>query len=136
MCAKSAKRKVLVIDDDIYIAEMIKDGLELKGYEVEIATTGKDGIDKAFRCKPSIITLDLNMPGMTGFEILKKLKSDYSTKDIPIFILTVVDEKKSLNEAFLLGAKEYIVKPFSLMNLRSLIEDNYDENTSFNPLVN
>lgn len=115
--------KVLVIDDDTAVAEMLKDSLEFKGYKVRTANSGKEGLLKASQFMPQIITLDLSMPDMSGFEVLERLKRSSRTKDIIVFILTVMDEKQSLQKGFMLGAKEYIIKPCAFKNLESLIEN-------------
>ncbi len=116
------KSKILVIDDDSNVAEMLRDSLELRGYEVIIATSGPEGIQKACMFKPDVITLDLQMPGMNGFEVLEKLKSNRKTRNINVLIATVMDERKSLDKVFLLGARDYVIKPFSMENFEVMIE--------------
>lgn len=122
MESKFNKKRILLIDDDRYIIETLTDGLELKGYEVERALSGSEGLRKARSFRPAVIILDLEMPDLSGFEVLEKLKKDPKTKHISVFILTVRDEREKQTKGFLLGAREYVVKPFSLNMLEELIE--------------
>ncbi|MBN2407991.1 MAG: response regulator [Elusimicrobia bacterium] len=115
--------RVLIIDDEKIIAQMLKDNLELQGHEVEIAYSGTEGIEKACSMVPDVITLDIQMPDMTGFEVLKKLKEDKRTKDIAVLILSVKNDKEDLDKGYMLGAREYIAKPFSLKSLGNIIKD-------------
>jgi DNA-binding response OmpR family regulator len=109
--------KILVIDDEKMIADMLKDGLEMQGYEVITAYSGKDGLRKSIETIPDAITLDLEMPGMSGFKVLEQLKNNEKTRDISVFILTVRDESDYIDKGYFLGAKEYIVKPISIKKL-------------------
>jgi len=124
-------KKILIIDDEPNITEMLKDNLEFKGYEVCVANGGREGLEKAIEFKPDIITLDLKMPDMNGFKVLQALKNDTRTKDITVFIISVMDEEDSTKKGFLLGARIYMVKPFSMTALEDLIEDIFQDNTIY-----
>jgi two-component system OmpR family response regulator len=124
--------KILIIDDDKAVAEMLRDSLGLHGYEAQTAHSGKQGLEKARKFLPDIITLDLEMPGMSGFEVLALLKNDKHTRDIPVFILTVRDEEDCRKKGFFFGIKEYMVKPFSISNLMEAIASYTDYAPSVN----
>jgi len=127
----SENKRILIIDDEPNVTEMLKDNLEYKGYEVIIANGGREGLEKAIEYKPDIITLDLKMPDMDGFKVLQALKSDTRTKDITVFIISVLDEEDSTKQGFLLGARIYMVKPFSMTTLEDLIEDIFQDNAIY-----
>jgi len=103
----SQKKTVLVIDDNLEVIELIRKYLE-KEYHVVSLLSGKKAVDKAKELKPVAITLDIMMPKKDGWQVLQELKSTPETQDIPVIILSIVDEKKL---GFSLGAAEYIVKP-------------------------
>ena len=117
------KSRVLVIDDERSLCEVVKQGLELLGNcEVDFATSGKEGIQMAKRLAPDVILLDICMPKMNGFEVLKFLKSNYPLSDIPVIMLSaLLDEstKKECNDQY---GEEYIEKPFDLAELTKRIE--------------
>ena len=105
-------KKILLIEDDLDLAELYEEVLSTK-YTVEVAGDGKQGLELAKKSKPDLILLDILLPEMNGFELLKVLKKDPETKDISVVILTNlgskhVDEDKKL--ALLLGAEDYLVK--------------------------
>lgn len=101
---------VLLIDDEPAILDMYRIKLEQDGYTVFIATNGLDGIDIAKKEKPNIILLDIIMPNMNGFDVLKTLKETPETKAIPVFITTNLPEHTSGEKAKSLGAVNYLVK--------------------------
>ena len=102
------RRLVLAIDDDPNVISLIAQELEEDGYRVIGAERALEGIQKAHDLKPHAITLDIMMPGMDGFEAVSRLKSDPSTADIPVIILSIIDNKEM---GYRLGADEYLVKP-------------------------
>lgn len=113
--------KILIADDESEIRETLRDCLELRGYDVIAVAHGEDVFEKVIVSKPDLIILDVVMPDKSGFEILKELKDSADTKDIPVFMLSVRDDKAKYKKGLLLGASEYIVKPFSLKSLYKLI---------------
>lgn len=104
--------KVLVVDDDPYMRELVDYNLRLDGYEVLLAPSGSDGISMAREQAPDLVLMDMMMPGMDGLEALSILKRDSSTSHIPVFMLTARQRMGDLEQAFLLGADDYITKPF------------------------
>lgn len=107
--AKEGSRgKLLVIDDDSASRDLLKRMLEREGYAVQLAANGPDGIAAAKASKPDLITLDVMMPSMDGWAVLSALKSDPATKDVPVVMLTMVEDRPM---GFSLGAADYITKP-------------------------
>ena len=116
-------RKVLVVDDEIHIVTVVTIKLRNNGYEVITADNGKDAFDMACQEMPDIIVTDFQMPIMTGIEMVKKLRNNESTKDIPVIMLTArgfAVEELQRNE---LHISELLSKPFSPKELLRCIED-------------
>jgi len=109
----SNRLKILVIDDDEDILDLIGLHLERAGYQMIAAAFGKEGIKLASDQKPDAIVLDVMIPGLDGFEVAKKLKSSKSTKDIPIIFLSAKVELENRLKGFEAGADDYLPKPFS-----------------------
>jgi CheY-like chemotaxis protein len=106
--ASSALATVLVIEDDPGAVRLLQAYLGGAGYEVMVATDGVRGIAAATSVRPSAIILDVLLPGIDGWEVLRRLKADEATRDIPVIVATVVDER---NVAMSLGAVDYFLKP-------------------------
>lgn len=107
------KRKILIIEDDNDIRQFLKE--EIGAYfEVEVAADGTSGFEKAHSYDADLIICDVLMPGMTGFEVTKKLKSDFDTSHIPIILLTALSSPEKYLEGIESGADAYIPKPFSI----------------------
>ncbi len=103
-------KKILIIEDDINIAELQRDYLEIEGFLVEIALTGEDGLNKALNGQVDLILLDLMLPEVDGFQICKTVRIE---KDIPIIMVSAKKEDIDKIRGLGLGADDYIVKPFS-----------------------
>ncbi len=108
------KTKILVVDDEEHIVELLKFNLDLKGYEVVVAYDGLDGFIKTKELKPDLILLDRMLPNMDGIEVLRRIREDESVKDIPIIMLTAKTMEKDKIEGLEIGADDYIEKPFSV----------------------
>ena len=104
------KVKVLLIEDEPDVLELYRLKLTLDDYDVVSAQDGPEGLAKAKSEKPELIFLDIKMPGMDGFEVLKHLRSDEETKDIPVIILSNFDEEAMVEKGLALGANEYLIK--------------------------
>ena len=105
---RGGKPLVLVVDDEAPARELLASYLETAGYTVEAVGSGAEAIEKARQLRPSVITLDVLMPGGSGFETLFQLKNSPETAQIPIIVVSVVDQKQI---GFTMGAAEYLVKP-------------------------
>jgi PAS domain S-box-containing protein len=115
----NAANIVLTIDDDPTIHELLAHHLEKEGFKVVAASNAKDGLALAKEIHPTVITLDVLMPGMDGWATLKALKSDPDTIDIPVIMLTIMDDQ---NMGFTLGASDYLVKPVNRDRLVSVLD--------------
>jgi len=104
----TTKKKILVIDDEADIREIVRIYLEEEGCEVIEASNGQEGILKAQSEKPDLIVLDIMLPGINGFEVAKHLKDDPNTQDIPVIILSVLAQDSQYRQ----GILDYISKPF------------------------
>jgi two-component system, OmpR family, response regulator MprA len=105
--------KVLVIDDEENIIELIKLGLKYEGFQVESASDGSEGLAAAQRIDPNVIILDLMLPGMDGLEVMRQLRMNPTTRDIPVLMLTAKDEVQDRVTGLKTGADDYLAKPFS-----------------------
>ncbi|MEK7096652.1 MAG: response regulator [Patescibacteria group bacterium] len=101
---------ILVVDDDLDLSEMYAERFKAEGAVVEIAHDGREAIKLAEENRPHVILLDLMMPEVNGFEVLKALKGDDSTKEMPILVLTALVEADKYEKAKELGADGYVVK--------------------------
>jgi len=108
--SREDKIRVLLIEDEKEVADLYKLKLSLDGYEVTTAGSGQEGLDLAFKENPELIFLDIKMPEMDGFEVLKKLRESPKTKDTPVLILSNFDEQDLIEKGLTLGANEYLIK--------------------------
>ena len=106
---EGAVKKILLIEDDSIIVRMYQRKFEMEGYKIETAYDGKEGLEKAKASKPNIILLDIMIPKIEGLEVLKKLKEEKNTKNIPVIILSNLAGKE-VQQGLQLGAKDYLVK--------------------------
>jgi DNA-binding response OmpR family regulator len=110
---------ILVIDDDANVRDLMRRALAKEGYHVEAASSGTQGLDMAAALQPAAIILDVIMPGMDGWAVLAKLKASASLRDIPVVMVTILDDR---NLAFSLGAADYLTKPVDWHQLNALLE--------------
>lgn len=120
--AELKKRKILLIDDEVMLLEVMRTNLEIEGYEVVTEMSGETGLVSAVVDQPDVIVLDIMMPGMDGYEICQRLKTDPRTKYIPVIILTGLDETKHVVKGFESGADDYLAKPFDNLELFARIK--------------
>jgi PAS domain S-box-containing protein len=109
---------VLVIDDDPLVADLLRRTLVKDGYRVEYAENGEKGLQLARQLRPDAITLDVMMPGMDGWQVMTHLKSDPELADIPVILLSIVNDRKT---GFALGATEYLTKPLDRERLTAVL---------------
>lgn len=104
--------KVLIVEDDKFLSELISTKLDKEGFAIALAGDGEAGLKKAEEFKPEIILLDIMLPGMDGFEVLEKLKShsDEQMKKIPVIILSNFGQESKVERGLQLGAVDYLVK--------------------------
>lgn len=108
---ETEKRRILLVEDDLYIRDLYKTVLEKGGYEVETAVDGKEGIEKAATEQANLVLLDIMMPKVTGIEVLRELRKEGSqNKETPVFLITNLGQESVIKEAFSLGADGYFLK--------------------------
>ena len=113
------KNTILVIDDDPTIHDLLTRFLSKKGFEVKTTTSGAEGVELAKKLQPEAITLDVMMPGMDGWSVLASLKAHPQTADIPVIMMTMVDDQ---NLGYALGAAEYLLKPIDGKKLETILD--------------
>src|SRR5437870_12376950 len=113
-------KRILVIEDNPDLAYGLRNNLEIEGYEVEVAKDGARGLTRAKTSKPDLIVLDLMLPGMDGFRVLRALRED--GHGMPILILTARGEEADKVRGLRLGADDYVTKPFGVLELLARIE--------------
>jgi signal transduction histidine kinase/FixJ family two-component response regulator len=119
-CAVAGER-VLIVEDSLDILSFLaEDVLPYHGYQVAAATTGQEGLDKLSSTDPDLLLLDLELPDMSGIDILKRVQEDET--DIPIVLMTAYGSESIAVEAFRLGAKDYIIKPFTTEQVIEVLE--------------
>lgn len=120
----SKKKKVLIVDDEGDLTDMVALRLEHEGFSIAVANNGKAGLKKAKEFKPDVVLLDVLMPEMDGWEVCKKLKEGHATKSIPVILFTVLEKKKVEKGAKQCGVIRIIGKPFDKNELlRTLREE-------------
>lgn len=121
--AYDLERKVLIIDDDPSINELVCMALTNEGYVTYDALSGIRGYRVAKREQPDIIILDIMMPEMDGFEVFRKLKLDPETKRIPVMFLSALTTDDAIQKGLCMGASGYITKPFNLEDLIKKVKE-------------
>ncbi|MEG0371958.1 MAG: response regulator transcription factor [Clostridium sp.] len=117
-----ASEKILVVDDEIHIIELLKYNLEASGYKVMSAQTGKEAIKLAYEKKPDLILLDVMLPDMDGFDVCKNINKSKETENIPIIMLTAKGDELDKILGLEIGADDYMTKPFSVRELIARIK--------------
>lgn len=115
--ALAGSERILVVDDEPDIVALVVYHLAKAGYKVSSASTGTDALALAKRDRPSLVVLDLMLPGMSGFDVLAKLREDEATRGIAVLMLTARKEEPDRIRGLELGADDYLTKPFSPQEL-------------------
>ncbi|HET6596408.1 MAG TPA: response regulator [Anaerolineales bacterium] len=113
-----SKSKILIVEDDLDIAEMLNAYFRVQGYEVFTVNWGEDGVRAAQTVLPDLMILDIRLPDIDGYEVARRVRSDRRTSDIPIIFLTEKRERIDRLQGFEVGADDYITKPFDVQELR------------------
>src|SRR5438876_670026 len=108
------KTRILIIEDERQLTEVLSYNLQREGYEVSVSHDGQEGLRKAQAMLPDLILLDLMLPVMNGLDVCRELRSGERTKEIPIIILTAKAEETDQVVGFSMGADDYVTKPFSV----------------------
>jgi len=113
-------KRILLIEDNADLAYGLRNNLEIEGYQVEVAGDGVKGLTRARAAKPDLVILDLMLPGMDGFRVLRALRDD--DQAIPVLILTARGEEADKVRGLRLGADDYVTKPFGVLELLARVE--------------
>ena len=120
-----SKGRILVVDDEEDILELVKYNLEREGYLVDCVETGEEAIERATAIRPDGILLDLMLPGVDGIEVCRELRKNPDTRTIPIIMMTAKGEEADVVSGLEVGADDYVPKPFStkvlIARLRALL---------------
>ncbi len=120
-----SKGRILVVDDEEDILELVKYNLEREGYLVDCVETGEEAIERAIAIRPDSILLDLMLPGVDGIEVCRELQKNPDTRTIPIIMMTAKGEESDVVSGLEVGADDYVPKPFStkvlVARLRALL---------------
>lgn len=116
-------KSILVIEDDAFLRELLVDKLGTEGYEVHAAADGNEAYEQLAKALPAVIVLDLILPDLNGFDILQRITSDERTKNVPVIILSNLDQKEDIDKAMSLGAVDFMIKAnFSLTEILARIK--------------
>jgi len=107
---ETTKTKILLIEDDSFLLSMYTAKFELEDFQIFAAEDGEKGLKLAIKEKPDIILLDIILPKMDGFEVLKQLKAQIETKNIPVILLTNLSQRTEINKGLSMGAVDYLIK--------------------------
>ena len=112
------KSKILIIEDDLDVAEMLNAYFRVQGYDVFTVNWGEDGVRSCQTVHPDLVILDIRLPDIDGYEVARRLRGDRRTADIPIIFLTEKRDRSDRLQGLELGADDYITKPFDVQELR------------------
>ncbi|MFN3742524.1 MAG: response regulator [Anaerolineales bacterium] len=113
-----AKQRILIVEDDLDVAEMLNAYFRVQGYEVQTVNWGEDGVRACVSFHPDLVILDIRLPDIDGFEVARRLREDRRTRNVPIIFLTEKRERADRLQGLSLGADDYITKPFDVQELR------------------
>lgn len=116
------KRQILLIEDDPENADYVALALTVKGYEVTVVDNAEDGLALLEQTCPDLLLLDVMLPGMTGFELLAKLRDVPGRDALPVIVLTALTQRWDFDRALKLGVTDYLTKPFEPAELLGRIE--------------
>ncbi len=103
-------KKILIVEDDKFLRELIAQKLIQEGYEISEAIDGEQGIKNVEEEKPDLVLLDLILPGIDGFEVLAKMKTSPALSEIPVIILSNLGQKNDIEKGLKMGANDYLIK--------------------------
>src|SRR5205085_5581482 len=109
--------KVLVIDDDPVIVELLRVNFEIEGFEVISAGDGREGFERARSDRPDLVLSDIMMPRYDGLQLLTQLKADPATRSLPVILLSAKAQNAEVQQGLDLGADDYVTKPFDRLEL-------------------
>ncbi|MGZ4127043.1 MAG: response regulator transcription factor [Actinomycetota bacterium] len=117
------RQKVLVVEDNLATRTMISEMLEIEGYEVAAVADGSDVVGTLTESVPALVILDIMLPGLSGFEVLKQIRDADTTRDLPVLMLTALDDADSTWKGWTGGCDYYMTKPFDTEDLLSVVHN-------------
>ncbi|NJN43448.1 MAG: response regulator [Anaerolineae bacterium] len=117
------KARILIVEDDIDISNMLRIYFSGQGYDVDAALSGSEALDKTRQGLPHLIVLDIMLPGMNGYDVCRTLRTQTRTSHIPVIFLTQKDERSDKLQGLELGADDYITKPFDIEELKLRVQN-------------
>jgi len=130
----SCRPRVLIIDDSVELIELLRFKFKAD-HDLYSSLSGEDGLRMVEKVKPDIVLLDVNLPSMDGFEVLRGIRGIDSARDTVVLMLTALGDTSSIVKAFNMGADDYIIKPFSLVELSARVKSHYTLKTLQRQLV-
>ncbi len=118
----ATKSTIMVVDDDPHMVTLLRARLEQREFNVMCAYSGLQALADLEKQKPDLILLDVIMPEMDGFEVLRRLKAAPETSSIPVILLSARDQLKDISKGYAIGADHYITKPFTNTHLMTVID--------------
>jgi len=115
--------KILIVDDDVTITDLMKMLVSMEGHQPTTVNDSTKALEVADSLHPDLITLDLMMPGLTGFELCELLHNDPRFASIPVIIVSAKDDPASMQKAFEVGARDYLTKPFGVDDFINKIKE-------------
>lgn len=115
-------KKILVVDDERHIVRLVEVNLARAGYDVSVAYDGVEALEVFAKEKPDMVVLDVMMPRMDGFEVLKKLQADPNSQDVPVIMLTAKAQDADIFRGWSSGVSSYLTKPFNPRELLTFVE--------------
>ena len=109
-----AEKKILVVDDETFIINLLRNGLTENGFEVITADNGFDAILAVEEQLPDCVITDIMMPKLSGLDFLKAIKNSEATKDVPVILISAMDQAEMVQQGLDMGAVDYITKPFKI----------------------
>jgi len=128
------KIKILLVDDNAVARQILHDMLESIGYHPIICEGAEEGLKALQSNTPDLILLDINMPDITGLEMLQRLKTDNNYKNFPVIMVSALDSTETIIRCIKLGADDYLLKPFNSAKLKTVLEDSLSPGFSFSEL--
>jgi len=110
MAKKNSAIPILIVEDDVFLADLYRTKFDLEGFDVSVAYDGEKGIEMVSKKKPEVILLDLILPKVNGFAVLEAIKADKKLKNIPVILLTNLSQKSDVERGLELGAVDYLIK--------------------------
>jgi two-component system alkaline phosphatase synthesis response regulator PhoP len=117
------RKRILVVDDEIYIVHILEFSLSMEGYEVVTASDGEEALAKIEQETPDLVVLDIMMPGMDGYEVCRAIRAEEETRELPVILLSAKGRSIDQEAGMAVGADDYMVKPFSPRKLLGRIRD-------------